>query len=695
MANEFKHASVGTELTQAEYEGTSAHVLDSQAAGDIIYASSTSQLSRLGIGTAGKVLHVNSGASAPEWTAALTGVTSIYATDLIIGEDSQTAIDFGTVNEIDFKVDNANRLTLTSGALYPATNNEIDLGTSSLEFKDAYFDGTVTADAFAGPLTGNVTGNASGTAATVTGAAQTNITSLGTLTALTVDDVAINGKVMTMTGSTNDTAVFTVGTNGTLSIVTTDTAAAAANVQITADGTVDIDSAGVLTLDSGAAINIEPASGSAILLDGTISIDAGVVTGATSITSTAFVGDITGDVTGNADTATALASGRTIAMTGDVAWTSASFDGSGNVTGAGTIQSTAVESGMLNNNVISGQTEISSGLAAADELLYSDGGVLKKVGIDTLTSYLAGVNAGTVTATGLSDSSGVITLDIQNMTASTSIADADLVVVDDGANGTLRKMTRANFIESAALDSINIDGGAIDGAAIGANSASTIVGTTIDASTDFTIGDTIITNGTITDSSGLSIAAALDLGANTLTTTGSLQVRTIDYSDGDNAITIADGGGVTFAQDVTLADDKSITFGDEGQIIFSDVAPDTDHSATGIVIKGTLATGVTAGMALYLQADGTYDHADKDTEGHMPAVGVALEDAGSDRKILIYGVYVDASLSLTRGEELYVGDDGAVTHTVPGSGDFLQRVGVALTTTSVLFMPSLDVIEHA
>jgi len=695
MANEFKHASVGTELTQAEYEGTSAHVLDSQAAGDIIYASSTSQLSRLGIGTAGKVLHVNSGASAPEWTAALTGVTSIYATDLIIGEDSQTAIDFGTVNEIDFKVDNANRLTLTSGALYPATNNEIDLGTSSLEFKDAYFDGTVTADAFAGPLTGNVTGNASGTAATVTGAAQTNITSLGTLTALTVDDVAINGKVMTMTGSTNDTAVFTVGTNGTLSIVTTDTAAAAANVQITADGTVDIDSAGVLTLDSGAAINIEPASGSAILLDGTISIDAGVVTGATSITSTAFVGDITGDVTGNADTATALASGRTIAMTGDVAWTSASFDGSGNVTGAGTIQSTAVESGMLNNNVISGQTEISSGLAAADELLYSDGGVLKKVGIDTLTSYLAGVNAGTVTATGLSDSSGVITLDIQNMTPSTTIADTDLVVVDDGADGTLRKMTRANFIESAALDSINIDGGAIDGAAIGANSASTIVGTTIDASTDFTIGDTIITNGTITDSSGLSIAAALDLGANTLTTTGSLQVRTIDYSDGDNAITIADGGGVTFAQDVTLADDKSITFGDEGQIIFSDVAPSTDHSATGIVIKGTLATGVTAGMALYLQADGTYDHADKDTEGHMPAVGVALEDAGSDRKILIYGVYVDASLSLTRGEELYVGDDGAVTHTVPGSGDFLQRVGVALTTTSVLFMPSLDVIEHA
>jgi hypothetical protein len=107
--------------------------------------------------------------------AAQTGITSIYATDLILGEDSQTAIDFGTVNEIDFKVDNAARLTLTSSALYPVTNNQIDLGTSSLEFKDAFFDGQVTADAFAGPLTGNVTGTADvATAVTVSDNESTN-----------------------------------------------------------------------------------------------------------------------------------------------------------------------------------------------------------------------------------------------------------------------------------------------------------------------------------------------------------------------------------------------------------------------------------------------------------------------------------------------------------------------------------------
>ena len=175
-------------------------------------------------------------------------------------------------------------------------------------------------------------------AGTLSTAAQGNVTSLGTLTALTVDDVAVNGKVVTMTGSACDTIVMTAGTNGTFSLVTTDTAAAAANIQITADGTVDIDSAGVLTLDSGAAINIEPASGSAILLDGTISIDAGVVTGATSITSTAFAGNITGNLTGALQTASQGTITTVGALCGGSIGTSfgAIDNGTSNITSGGT-----------------------------------------------------------------------------------------------------------------------------------------------------------------------------------------------------------------------------------------------------------------------------------------------------------------------------------------------------------------------
>lgn len=44
-----------------------------------------------------------------------------------------------------------------------------------------------------------------------------------------------------------------------------------------------------------------------------------------------------GSLSGNASTATALATGRTISITGDLAYTSGSFDGTGNVTGTGTL----------------------------------------------------------------------------------------------------------------------------------------------------------------------------------------------------------------------------------------------------------------------------------------------------------------------------------------------------------------------
>ena len=156
--------------------------------------------------------------------AAQTGITSILATDVKIGEDDQTKIDFETANTINFYAGNEKQLILTDGALTPGANNILDLGSASVEFKDAFFDGTVTADAFAGPLTGNVTGNASGTAATVTGAAQSNITSLGTLTTLTVDNVITNGSTI---GHTDDTDLITLADGivtvaGEISVTTLD-----------------------------------------------------------------------------------------------------------------------------------------------------------------------------------------------------------------------------------------------------------------------------------------------------------------------------------------------------------------------------------------------------------------------------------------------------------------------------------------
>lgn len=88
MSGELKHKTVGTELTQAEWEAIGTHVFNNQATGDICYASSGTQLSRLGIGSTGNLLATKSGvpawiggsSSSPTSYTAGTPLVSIYAT---------------------------------------------------------------------------------------------------------------------------------------------------------------------------------------------------------------------------------------------------------------------------------------------------------------------------------------------------------------------------------------------------------------------------------------------------------------------------------------------------------------------------------------------------------------------------------------------------------------------------------------
>lgn len=77
------------------------------------------------------------------------------------------------------------------------------------------------------------------------------------------------------------------------------------------------------------------------LTDGTISITGGDITSAGSIAATTF----TGDLTGNADTATKWQTGRTITLTGDVTGVSGTFDGSGDLSFATTIAADSVALG--------------------------------------------------------------------------------------------------------------------------------------------------------------------------------------------------------------------------------------------------------------------------------------------------------------------------------------------------------------
>ena len=79
--------------------------------------------------------------------AAQTTITSILATDLKIGEDDQTKIDFETADEIHFYASNAEQVYVADGILGPQTDNDVDLGASGVEYKDLYIDGVAYLDA--------------------------------------------------------------------------------------------------------------------------------------------------------------------------------------------------------------------------------------------------------------------------------------------------------------------------------------------------------------------------------------------------------------------------------------------------------------------------------------------------------------------------------------------------------------------
>tara|TARA_R100000231_G_scaffold138391_1_gene116638 strand:+ start:4095 stop:5846 length:1752 start_codon:yes stop_codon:yes gene_type:complete len=81
-------------------------------------------------------------------TPAQTGITSVFNTSLKVGYGNAHAhIDFGTDNEINFDIDGTAQIVLKDGALEPVTDDDVDLGSSSKQFKNLYIDGTAEVDA--------------------------------------------------------------------------------------------------------------------------------------------------------------------------------------------------------------------------------------------------------------------------------------------------------------------------------------------------------------------------------------------------------------------------------------------------------------------------------------------------------------------------------------------------------------------
>ena len=178
----------------------------------------------------------------PQGTATIPGLT--------FSADTDTGIYRAGANIVGVAVGGTGQLTVTDGVLLPVTTNDIDLGSSGVQFKDAYIDGTLEADA--------ITVGGSTLATVIAGTTVTTATN------------AVNIGVTAV--SDNDTVypVFVTGSSGNVAaeVDTGFTFNPSTNV-LTAPGEID-----AVSLDISGSVDI----------DGTLEADAITVDGTTLAT---------------------------------------------------------------------------------------------------------------------------------------------------------------------------------------------------------------------------------------------------------------------------------------------------------------------------------------------------------------------------------------------------------------------------
>jgi len=109
-------------------------------------------------------------------------------------------------------------------------------------------------------------------------------------------------------------------------------------------------------------------------------------------------------------------------------------------------------------------------------------------------------------------------------------------------------------------------------------------------------------------------------------------------------------------------------------------------------------TSAVLGSPLFCAADFHYDRAQANATGTMPCVCLAVNgDDGTGTTVLLEGQIYNAAWDWSAGP-IYVSDTalGELTQTIPDTtGDFVQRVGFALSADTMYFKPDSTVIEIA
>ena len=139
--------------------------------------------------------------------AAQTTISSLLATDIKIGEDDQTKIDFETADEIHFYAANVEQVYLGDNIFGPQSDSDVDLGSTSVRWKDAFVDSiTVTGEVDGASL--DISGDADIDGTLEADAITVNGTALSSVIAGTTVTLASTVTVTDSTANTNFPVVF-------------------------------------------------------------------------------------------------------------------------------------------------------------------------------------------------------------------------------------------------------------------------------------------------------------------------------------------------------------------------------------------------------------------------------------------------------------------------------------------------------
>ena len=374
----------------------------------------------------------------------------------------------------------------------------------------------------------------------------------------------------------------------------------------------------------------------------------GVATFAQSIVAS---GGVTGDLTGNADTATILATARNFSITGDVVAGSVTFDGSGDVILNTEIQSNSVE---LGTDTTGDYVESVSG--AANQITVTGGtgeGSTPTIGLNGVVSITTSVTVGTIpnqvtiSESGINVTTGIITgtLD-KDLTLTTSGTGLSGIATYNNSGVTTFTVT-SNATDANTAGTIvardgsgNFSAGTISADLTGVASTAT----QLETARDFSITGDFITSPIVTfDGSGnVSLAATITADSIELGTyTSGNYVETVTGTA--NQITVLGGSGegvnptLSIPNQFTAPQDVTVT---------RDLQVNRNLNVDGnITIGGTTASLFTttlevadADIILGIRTDGSGNDVANDTTANHGGIAIASTEGTPLVDLFVAGI---------------------------------------------------------